>query len=220
MTGAPDDEVTPAGLLSLGSATLGESGGRPMAPRIAAVWRGAALAGPAYPVRCSPGDNLAIHAATAKAPADSVLVVSVGLNPEGRPEDSAVRGYWGEVLTTGAQARGLAGLVIDGGVRDRDALEAHRFAVFAATVALRGATKNQRGTVNVAVQVGGVTVHPGDWVVGDADGVVAIPGDDLGAVYAAGRERAAKEEGYFAALRGGTTTVDLLGLDLAPITEG
>jgi 4-hydroxy-4-methyl-2-oxoglutarate aldolase len=220
MTGAPDVEVSPEALLALGAATLGESGGRPMAPRIAAAWPGAAVAGPAYPVRCSPGDNLAIHAATAKAPAGSVLVVTVGFNPDAAPDDDAVRGYWGEVLTTGAQARGIAGLVIDGGVRDRDALEAHRFPVFAAQIALRGATKNQRGTVNAAVDVGGVTVQVGDWVVGDADGVVVIPGDDLGAALAAGNQRAAKEEGYFTALRGGTTTVDLLGLDLGPITDG
>lgn len=207
-----DEAVTAATLLELGAATLGESGGRPMHPRLAAVWPGAALAAPAYPVRCALGDNLAIHAAVVRAPEGSVLVVDVGRIPE--------RGYWGEVLTTAAEARGLAGLVIDGGVRDRAALEAHRFPVFATMVALRGATKELPGTNGSPVEVGDVRVASGDWVVADADGVVVVPSDRLDEVLAAGRARADKEAGFFTALREGRTTVDLLGLDTVPITEG
>lgn len=199
-------------LAGLGAATLGECGAQRMHPRLHAVWRGAALAAPAYPVRCSPGDNLAVHAAVARAPEGSVLAVDVG--------DVAERGYWGEVLTTGAQARRLAGLVIDGGVRDVDALESHRFPVFATMVALRGATKELPGSNGTPAPVGGVTVAAGDWLVGDADGVVAVPGDRLEEVLAAGRARAAKEEGFFAELRAGRTTVELLGLDLSPISQG
>src|SRR5262245_30252894 len=89
---------------ALGSATLGESGGAPMAPRIRAAWVGARVCAPAFPVVCAPADNLAIHVAVAEAPAGSVLVASVG--------DEPARGYWGEVLTTGAEARGIVGLVI------------------------------------------------------------------------------------------------------------
>ncbi len=198
-------------LAALGSATLGESGGRTMAPRVSAVWPGAAVAAPAYPVRCAPGDNLAIHTAVARAPAGSVLAVDVGHVPD--------RGYWGEVLTTGAEARGLVGLVIDGGVRDTAALAAHRFPVFSAMVALRGATKEQPGTNGSPVTVGGVEVALGDWVVGDGDGVVVVPGERLGEVVAAGRARAVKEERYFEALRAGSTTVELLGLDATLVTE-
>src|SRR5580692_12598328 len=121
----------------------------------------------ANPVGCTPGDNLAVHVAVTTAPRGSVLVVDVG-----RVID---RGYWGEVLTTGAEAAGLAGLVIDGGVRDVAALQAHSFPVFSSTIALTGATKDQRGTVGVPVRVGGVTVSLGDWVVGDVDGVAVIP---------------------------------------------
>ena len=90
---------TAAVLGELGAATLGETGARGMPPRIRPAWSGAAVAGPAYPVRCTPGDNLAIHVAVTQAPAGSVLVVDVGKVPD--------RGYWGEVLTTGALARGL-----------------------------------------------------------------------------------------------------------------
>jgi 4-hydroxy-4-methyl-2-oxoglutarate aldolase len=198
-----------AALLVLGAATLGESGGRPMRPRIRAVWRGATISALAYPVRCTPGDNLAIHVAVATAPPGHALVVDVG--------DEEEFGYWGEVLTTGAQARALAGLIIDGGVRDVSALEGHGFAVFSTTVALRGAAKQAPGSVGAPATVGGVEVHVGDWVVGDADGVTVIPGAAIDKVLAAGRARQEKEEGLFAALTDGSTTVDLLNLDPSPV---
>jgi 4-hydroxy-4-methyl-2-oxoglutarate aldolase len=192
-------------LLVLGAATLGESGARAMAPRIKPAWRGATVAGPAFTGRCGHADNLAIHAAAATAPAGSVLVVDASEVPE--------RGYWGEVLTTGAEARGIAGLVIDGGVRDVAALEAHGFGVFSALIALRGAEKVRGGAIDVSVTVGDVEVNPGDWIVGDVDGVVVIPSARLDEVVAAGRARAEKERGLFEALRGGATTVELLALD-------
>jgi 4-hydroxy-4-methyl-2-oxoglutarate aldolase len=198
-----------AALLVLGAATLGESGGRPMRPRIRAVWKGATISAPAYPVRCTPGDNLAIHVAVTTAPAGHALVVDVG--------DEEEFGYWGEVLTTSAQARGLAGLIIDGGVRDVAALEARGFAAFSTTVALRGASKTAPGSVGAPAPVGGVEVHTGDWLVGDADGVTVVPAAALDAVLAAGRARAEKEEGLFAALVDGATTVGLLDLDPSPV---
>jgi 4-hydroxy-4-methyl-2-oxoglutarate aldolase len=128
------------------------------------------------------------------------------------------RGYWGEVLTTAAEAAGLAGLVIDGGVRDVAALEAHRFPVFSSTISLPGARKDQAGTVGAPVTVGGVPVARGDWVVGDVDGVTVVPVPSLDAVCEAGEAREAKEAGFFAALRGGATTVELLGLNASLIT--
>jgi 4-hydroxy-4-methyl-2-oxoglutarate aldolase len=200
-----ENDLTQAALLELGAATLGESGGRPMRSRIRAAWSGARLAAPAFPVRCTPGDNLAIHVAVAEAPAGSALVVDVGDQPE--------LGYWGEVLTTGAQARGLTGLVIDGGVRDASALAAHHFPVFSTMIALRGATKDKPGTVGAAATVGDVEVHEGDWVVGDADGITVVPAANVQDVLAAGRVRAAKEEQFFSALRSGATTMTLLDLD-------
>lgn len=205
MSSRPTPEMA-AELLALGAATLGESGARLLPPRIRPAWPGATLAAPALPVRCAPGDNLAIHVAVATAPAGHALVVDVGA--------VADRGYWGEVLTSAAEARHVTGLVIDGGVRDVDALRAHGFPVFSATVALRGATKQERGSVGLPVEVAGTTVVPGDWVVGDVDGVVIVPGDGLEDVLAAGRARADKEAGFFEALRSGSTTIDLLGLDV------
>jgi 4-hydroxy-4-methyl-2-oxoglutarate aldolase len=193
----------------LGAATLGESGGRPMSPRVRAAWRGARVSAPAFPVICAAGDNLAIHVAVAEAPPGSVLVVSVGIEAE--------RGYWGEVLTTGAEARGLRGLVIDGGVRDVDALEAHAFPVFSTMIALRGATKQEAGNIGGTAMVGEVEVAAGDWIVGDADGVTVVPSALLHDVLGAGRTRAEKEEHFFQELRAGRTTLQLLSLDDAPI---
>ena len=196
--------------LALGSATLGESGGKPMHPRIKPAWLGAATAGPAYCVLCATADNLAVHAAVAEAPAGSVLVVAA---------DPPDRGYWGEVLTTAAEVRGITGLVIDGGVRDVAALETHRFSVFSVLVALRGATKVTGGEIGGTVRVGDVDVNTGDWVVGDRDGVTVIARDELDATLDGGRARAGKETVMFAKLREGETTIDLLGLDATRVTR-
>jgi 4-hydroxy-4-methyl-2-oxoglutarate aldolase len=186
---------TVAALLELGSATLGESGAATTDRRLRAAWRGARLAAPAFTVRCAPGDNLAVHVGVTTAPQGSALVVDVGA--------VAGRGYWGEVLTTAAESAGLVGLVIDGCVRDVDALEAHGFPVFSTGIALPGATKKLPGAVGAPVRVGGVAVATGDWVV---------------AVLEAGRTRAAKEDTFFTALRQGTTTVELLDLDASLVT--
>ena len=199
-------------LRALGAATLGECGAAAMLPRITAAWAGATVAGPALTARCAPADNLAIHVAVARASAAGAVLVVDG-------SDVPERGYWGEVLTTAAEAHGIAGLVIDGGVRDVAALESHGFPVFSALIALPGAAKVAGGTVGRPVTVGGVTVEPGDWVVGDVDGVVSIPAAALDEVLAAARTRATNERRLFAELRAGATTVALLGLDPSQLDE-
>ena len=206
------NEDIAAEMARLGSATIGESGGLAADRRLRPAWSGAAVAAPAYPVGCTPGDNLAVHVAVTAAPRGSVLVVDVG-----RVID---RGYWGEVLTTAAEAAGLAGLVLDGGVRDVAALEAHGFPVFSSAIALTGATKDKPGTVGIPVRVGGVQVVLGDWVVADVDGVAFVRGDEVEGVLAAGRERESKEAGFFEALRDGSTTVGLLDLDASLVRQG
>jgi 4-hydroxy-4-methyl-2-oxoglutarate aldolase len=150
-----------------------------------------------------------MHAAVTRAPRGSVLAVSVG--------DDTVRGYWGEVLTTAAEVAGIIGLIIDGTVRDLSALEKHRFPVFARGVGLRGASKTGPGATGTTIFLGDVKVAPGDWVVADVDGVVAIPASSLGACLAAGNARTAKEQAFFEELRAGATTVGLLGLDVSSI---
>ncbi len=193
-------------LFALGAATLGECGAARMDPRIRPVWSGAALAGPAITAKCGKGDNLAIHVAVAQNElVGAVLVVDASTPPE--------FGYWGEVLTTAAEANDIAGLVIDGGCRDVAALEAHDFPVFSALIALTGANKTKGGSVGKVISVGGVEVAPGDWVVGDVDGVVVIAAANLDAVLEAGHARHEKEQHFFSELRAGRTTVELLDLD-------
>jgi 4-hydroxy-4-methyl-2-oxoglutarate aldolase len=196
-------------LIGLGAATLGESGATALSSRIRPMWKGAAFAGPAMTAACAAGDNLALHAAVARAAPGVVLAVSFA--------GDSVRGNWGEVLTTGAEAAGIVALVIDGEVRDVAAIEEHGFPVFARGVALPGATKTGPGAVQVPIVVGDALVRPGDWLVGDADGVVVIARGELAGVRAAAARRAEKEAGFFTRLRAGATTVDLLALDLGSI---
>jgi len=97
-------------------------------------------------------------------------------------------------------------------------LAAHGFPVFSTTVALTGASKVSPGVVGTPVDVGGVTVAAGDWLVGDGDGVAVVPAAALHEVLAAGRARDEKERALFVALRAGATTLELLGLDPSPVS--
>ncbi len=202
-----------AALARLGSATIGESGGFAAHRRLRPAWSGAALAAPAYPVGCTPGDNLAVHVAVTKAPRGSVLVVDVG--------QVADRGYWGEVLTTAAEAAGLAGLILDGGVRDVAALEAHGFPVFSSTIALTGASKDKPGTVGPpGAGRRGRGVGGGLGRGRRRRGLRSCRSASVDDVLAAGHDRETKEAGFFEALKAGSTTVALLGLDASLVREG
>lgn len=176
-----------------------------MSDRIRPAWPGARIVGPAVPVTCTPGDNLALHVALAEAPAGSVIVASVGDIPD--------LGYWGEILSTAAVARGILGVVLDGGVRDVDAVAAMGFPAFSATIALRGTSRLRSGNVGGAATVGEALVEFGDWVVGDVDGVAIVPRAEVEDVIAAGRARAQQESRYIEQLDAGHTTIDILGLD-------
>jgi len=191
--------------LTLGTSTLYEAAGLNCAidPAIRAVWPGAMVAGPAYPVQCSPGDNLAIHLAVERAPRGCVLVVGT---------NDFVAGYWGEVLTVAAEAAGITGLVIDGGVRDIAALARRRFPVFSRGITVKGTIKASAPSIGAPILVAGVPIDAGDLVVADDDGVVVVPAAEVQRVLAAGEARAAKEAEMMEKLVQGATTVDLLGL--------
>lgn len=193
--------------LALGTSTLYEASGLACAvdPAIRAVWPGATIIAPAYPVQCSPGDNLAIHIAMERAPRGSVLVVGTG---------NFIAGYWGEVLTVAAEAAGLTGLVIDGGVCDVAALTRRQFPVFSRGVSVCGTVKASVPSVGRPLRFTGVPVAAGDWVVADDDGVIVLPAADLERVLAAGEVRAAKEAEMMRALAQGATTLDLMGLSV------
>ncbi|HKS99594.1 MAG TPA: dimethylmenaquinone methyltransferase [Rugosimonospora sp.] len=193
---------------ALAAATMHEAAGRigALHPAIRPAFVGARVTAPAYPVACSPGDNLWIHRAVYAAGSGEVLVVDVG--------EGAGFGYWGEVLSTTAVARGLAGLVINGGVRDHDALAALGFPVFSTGLSIRGTTKDPAapGHLGEPVEVGGVRVHRGDLVVGDADGVAVIPRADAEKVRRAAAAREATEAEVMRRLRAGERTLDIYGL--------
>lgn len=184
------------------TATLLEASGTDIALHrgIRSAWPGARLCGPAFTVQGAGGDNLALHHAVAEAPAGHVLVVDVG---------GAAFGHWGEILTVAAQARGLTGLLIDGGVRDRAELERLGFPVFSRNDAIGGTRKDFAGVLGRPIRVGGVEVGTGDLVVGDADGAVAIASGDIERVLGVADARVEKEQDIIAQLRVGRTTLDL-----------
>ncbi|MFI6934297.1 RraA family protein [Streptomyces sp. NPDC050287] len=198
---------TSPGSATPSSATLHEAAGRigALPSAIGPAFPGARVAGPAFPVGCPPGDNLWIHRALYAAEPGDVLVVDTGGGTE--------FGYWGEILSTAAIARGLAGLVIDGGVRDQDALTDLGLPVFSTGLCIRGTGKDHgaAGSLGVTVRVGEVFVVRGDLVVGDADGVVVIPQADTEAVMKAAVERDAKEAELMRRIRAGERTLDLYG---------
>lgn len=194
-------------LLRLGAATLHEAQGQAgaMDSAIKPVHASMRLAGPAVTVATPPGDNLMIHYAVAKAGPGDILVVDAQGFLEG--------GAFGDILAVAAMARGVAGLVIDGSVRDIATITELGFPAFSRGVSIKGTNKTRAGRFGEPVACGGVVVKPGDIVVGDADGVVVIPSDRLSSVLDAAREREAKEDKLRAGLKAGRTTIDLLGLD-------
>lgn len=162
------------------------------------------VAGPALTVDTRPGDNLAIHHAVTVAQPGDVLVVDAKAFTEAGP--------WGDILTLYAQQIGIAGLVIDGSVRDSRAIVALGFPVFSRGISVKGTGKHQPGAVNQPITCGGIRIAPGDLVVADADGVVVVPARDVDRVQEKCAEHERKEAGLRDALRDGESLVDLLGL--------
>lgn len=143
------------------------------------------LAGPAFTVRTAPGDNLLVHKALDMARAGDVIVVDAG----GLTGNAII----GELMATHAKQRGIAGIVIWGAIRDSAEIGAATFPVYAVGVTHRGPYKNGPGEINVPVVIGEMAVRPGDIMVGDADGVIAIPQADAERVLASAKAILAKE---------------------------
>ena len=197
-------------LVRVGAAPIADAGGRVLDRRLVALWPGATAAGPALTVHCAPGDNLALQVAVAQATPGAVLVVDAG-------GPSADRAVWGEVMAAAAAARGISGMVLDGLTRDVGAVTGRRFPVWAAGRSPAGPTKTGPGSVGATVQVGGVSIEPGEWVIGDGDGVVVIGADDVEVALDAAEAKARRESEWFGALARGATTIELFGLDPASV---
>jgi 4-hydroxy-4-methyl-2-oxoglutarate aldolase len=196
-------------VLRLGSSTLHEAAGQIGALPSEIMTRTPALpmAGRAFPVACPPGDNFWLHRAVYEAEPGDVIVATVSGAYEA--------GYWGEILSCAARSRGLAGLVIDGGVRDQARLEEIGVPVFSGRVCMRGTTKLRtgRGTLKTPITLGEVVIRHGDLVVGDKDGVLVLPAERVTGIIHASEERSRKEEEYMSKIRSGQTTLELYGLD-------
>lgn len=157
----------------------------PAAAGLRPMHKSGQLLGQALTVRVPPGDNLMVHKAIDIALPGDVIVVDAG----GETTIAII----GDIMSSLAARRGLAGMVIDGAIRDSAELAQSRFPVYARGVTHRGPYKNGPGEINVPVSVGGMVVGPGDIVVGDADGVVAIPLADAPAVLKLARAKAKEE---------------------------
>lgn len=158
----------------------------------------------AFTLRAMPGDNLTLHWAITQAQPGEVIVVDGG-----GLLDVAL---WGELMSLAAQARGIAGLVIDGAIRDQETLAAMDFAVYARGSTPRGPVKASMGEASIPIACGGVVVKPGDLIVGDGDGVAVIPQEKLDAILTAAEAIAAKEEILKERIARGERLFDLLNL--------
>jgi 4-hydroxy-4-methyl-2-oxoglutarate aldolase len=200
------DPIAIERLGAAGVATVHEAQGRSglLRPYLRPIYSGARAAGSAVTVLCAPGDNLMIHAAMAVVQPGDVLVVATF--------SDSTDGMFGELLAESCRARGVAGLVIDAGVRDTAEITALGFPVWSKAVSAQGTSKAIAGSVNVSIVCAGVSISPGDPIVGDADGVVAVPRDSVAAVVAAVEERRAREDRTRARLKAGELGLDLYGL--------
>lgn len=193
-------------LRDLGAATVYEAQGakgaldqgiKPIDPTVR-------LAGPALTVDCRPADNLMLHYAVQKAAPGDVLVVDAKGFMEAGP--------WGDVLTIQAMKVGIAGLVINGCVRDANLIIELGFPVFCRGLSIKGTGKNQPGRLNVPITFGDVLIHPGDIIVGDRDGVVVVPRGEVASAISSSLAREEKEAGQRKAIEQGAMTAELLNL--------
>jgi 4-hydroxy-4-methyl-2-oxoglutarate aldolase len=189
-----------------GVATVHEAQGRTgsMRPYMRPIYPAARLAASAVTVSCQPGDNLMIHAAIEVCqPGDALVVVTTSESTDG---------MFGELLATSCRAHGIAGLVIDAGVRDVADLTGMNFPVWAKAISAQGTVKASPGSVNIEVVCAGAAVRPGDVIVGDQDGVVVVRREEAAEVARLGAERIAKEQKNRKRLNAGELGVDFYGL--------
>ncbi|PWL16449.1 hypothetical protein DKP76_17445 [Falsochrobactrum shanghaiense] len=195
-----------ARLASFSTATIYEAAGRigALPASIRPLDHRMRLCGPAFPVHCPAGDNLALHRAIAAACPGEILLV----DHEGTLDD----GPFGDIMAHACRARGLSGLVISGCVRDSADLIRMDFPVFSLGISIQGTSKLVQGCVGEPVRIGDVDISRGDIIAGDADGVVIIANAQCAAVCEAAAKREEDETIMRNAIADGALTLDLLHL--------
>ncbi|MES2261803.1 MAG: RraA family protein [Pseudomonadota bacterium] len=163
--------------------------------RIAPLAPGMRIAGPALTVEVRAGDNLMIHAAMSLAKPGDVLVI------DGKGDETCA--LMGEIMVSQCMALGIAGVIIYGSVRDTDAIRALGFPMYAVGANPNGPTKLIPGRVNWPISVGGTVVHPGDLIVADDDGVVAVETSKVAAVIELAAKKVADETARIQGIRSG-----------------
>jgi 4-hydroxy-4-methyl-2-oxoglutarate aldolase len=193
-------------LARLGVATVHEAAGRIgiIDVPLSQVVPGSRAAGPARIALCAPGDNTMVHAVIAHANPGDVLVLT--------SSEPAAVALVGELLATQAQARGVAGILVDGAVRDLEELVEIGLPIWARFVRAQGATKGAVGKLDVPVVVGGTPIRPGDLVVLDCDGALALPREQVDQVLPLALERAERELAMRERYAAGELSYDLQGL--------
>ncbi|MDA9441661.1 hypothetical protein XH98_21755 [Bradyrhizobium sp. CCBAU 51745] len=164
--------------------------------RLRPMHRSGGLAGPALTVKTAPGDNLMVHKAIALAEPGDVIVVDAG--------GDLTNAITGEMMLMQMVKRGVAGLVINGAIRDAGFIRGQTFPVFAAGVTHRGPYKNGPGEINVAIAIDGMVIEPGDLIIGDDDGLLCVPFDQTEAVFKAATAKFEAEQKQMANIEAGT----------------
>ena len=153
--------------------------------RLRPMHKSGQMAGPALTVKSRPGDNLMLHKAIDMAEPGDIIVCDAG--------GDLTNSLMGELMLAHAIKRGVGGFVLDGAVRDVEAFLEVNLPVFAAGVSHRGPYKDGPGEINVSVAIDGMVIEPGDLVIGDWDGVLSIPLDDVESILKKTNEKQAAE---------------------------